>query len=211
MKSDRGISIPCCQWPSARHPFLSLCFRSFYSCWFPTLYNAAFPPCSSEECLCRSPLCNPRYGRLCRSNGSPLHAAPCWSFDRCRNNTVFRSMRHPTDRCSGTYRLSSVSFLSGPIASWANGDTFSFVPACIYSGRSQGRKSPPFCLPGRPLFIPPEPLFPLYHPFPPLLSPAGRPYSSNRCAFMFSPDAFWPSPVWFYRCKYRPSRLSLTF
>lgn len=149
------------------------CFRSFYSRWFSTLYNAAFPPCSSEECLCRSPLCNPRYGRLCRSNGSPLHAAPCRSFDRCRNNTVFRSMRHPACRCSGTYRLSSVSFLSGPIASWANGDTFSFVPACIYSGRSQGRKSPPFCLPGRPLFIPPEPLFLLYHPFPPLLSSAG--------------------------------------
>lgn len=59
-----------------------------------------------------------------------------------RNNTVFRSMRHPACRRSGTYRLLSVSFLSGPIASWANGDTFSFVPACIYSGRSQGGKSP---------------------------------------------------------------------
>lgn len=39
----------------------------------------------------------------------------------------------------------------------------------------------------------------------------GRPYSYNRCDFMLSPDAFWQSPVWFYRCKYRPSRLSLTF
>ena len=61
------------------------------------------------------------------------------------------------------------------------------------------------------VLYPPEPFLPLYHPFPLLLYPAGRPYSYNRCDFMLSPDAFWQSPVWFYRCKYRPSRLSLTF
>ena len=56
------------------------------------------------------------------------------------------------------------------------------------------------------VLYPPKPFFPLYHPFPLLFS-----YSYNRCDFMLSPDAFWLSPVWFYRCKYRPSRLSLTF
>ena len=48
-----------------------------------------------------------------------------------RNNTVFRFMRHPACRCSGTYRLLSVSFLSGPTAAWANGNTSRFAPASI--------------------------------------------------------------------------------
>ena len=48
-----------------------------------------------------------------------------------RNNTVFRFMRHPACRCSGTYRLLSVSFLSGPTAAWANGNTSRFAPASM--------------------------------------------------------------------------------
>lgn len=138
-------------------------------------------------CLCHSPLCNPRYGRLCRSNGSPLHAAPCRSFDGCRNNTVFRFMRHPACRCSGTYRLLSVSFLSGPTASWANGNTSRFAPACIYSGRSQGGKSSPFCLPGRPMFFTRPSRCSLY-----IIrslrfySRQSRLYSYNRCDFLLS-------------------------
>lgn len=125
--------------------------------------------------------------RLCRSNGSPLHAAPCRSFDGCRNNTVFRFMRHPACRCSGTYRLLSVSFLSGPTASWANGNTSRFAPACIYSGRSQGGKSSPFCLPGRPMFFTRPSRCSLY-----IIrslrfySRQSRLYSYNRCDFILS-------------------------
>ena len=80
------------------------------------------------------------------------------------------------------------------------------------SGGSQGRKSPPFCLPGRPLFSTRPSRCSRYIILSLCFYPwQGRPYSYNRCDFMLSPDAFWLSPVWFYRCKYRPSRLSLTF
>ena len=74
------------------------------------------------------------------------------------------------------------------------------------------RKESPFCLPGRPLFSTRPSRFSRYIILSLCFYPRqGRPYSYNRCDFMLSPDAFWQSPVWFYRCKYRPSRLSLTF
>ena len=99
---------------------------------------------------------NPRYGRLCRS-------------------TVFRSMpelmkQHGIPlcscRCSGTYRLLSVSFLSGPTAAWANGNTSRFAPACIYSGRSQGGKSPLAVCPADQYFSPAQAVAPVISSFP---------------------------------------------
>ena len=74
------------------------------------------------------------------------------------------------------------------------------------------RKESPFCLPGRPLFSTRPSRFSRYIILSLCFYPRqGRPYSYNRCDFMLSPDAFWQSPVWFYRCKYRPARQSLTF
>lgn len=64
-----------------------------------------------------------RYGRLCPTNGSLLHTATCWSFDLSKQ-PIFRYMGILPGCCSGTFRLLSVSFLYGPTASWANGDTF---------------------------------------------------------------------------------------
>lgn len=74
------------------------------------------------------------------------------------------------------------------------------------------RKESPCCLPGRPIFFTRPSRCSRYIILSLCFYPRqGRPYSYNRCDFMLSPDAFWQSPVWFYRCKYRPSRLSLTF
>lgn len=74
------------------------------------------------------------------------------------------------------------------------------------------RKESLCCLPGRPMFFTRPSRCSLY-----IIRSLrfyfrqSRPCSYNRCDFMTSPDAFRLSPVWFYRCKYRPSRLSLTF
>lgn len=83
-----------------------------------------------------------------------------------RNNTVFRFMRHPACRCSGTYRLLSVSFLSGPTAAWANGNTSRFAPASIYSGRSQGGKSPLSVCPADHYSLPAQAVSPVISSFP---------------------------------------------
>ena len=83
-----------------------------------------------------------------------------------RNNTVFRFMRHPACRCSGTYRLLSVSFLSGPTAAWANGNTSRFAPASIYSGRSQGGKSPLSVCPADHYSLPAQAVSPVISYFP---------------------------------------------
>ena len=64
-----------------------------------------------------------RYGRLCPTNGSLFHTASCRSFDLSKQ-PIFRYMGILPGCCSGTFRLLSVSFLYGPTASWANGDTF---------------------------------------------------------------------------------------
>lgn len=83
-----------------------------------------------------------------------------------QNNTVFRFMRHPACRCSGTYRLLSVSFLSGPTAAWANGNTSRFAPASIYSGRSQGGKSPLSVCPADHYSLPAQAVSPVISSFP---------------------------------------------
>ena len=66
--------------------------------------------------------------------------------------------------CSGTFRLLSVAFLSGPTASWANGDTFCLCrPSCLR--HVTGRKSPHFVCPADRFFYPPKRHSSLYkHP-----------------------------------------------
>ena len=63
-------------------------------------------------------------------------------------------------------RLLSVSFLSGPTAAWANGNTSRFAPACIYSGRSQGGKSPLAVCPADQYFSPAQAVAPVISSFP---------------------------------------------
>lgn len=65
---------------------------------------------------------------------------------------------HPARLLLGTFRLLSVSFLSGPTASWANGDTFCLCrPSCLR--HVTGRKSPHFVCPADRFFYPPKPSF----------------------------------------------------
>ncbi len=65
---------------------------------------------------------------------------------------------HPAGCCSGTFRLLSAAFLSGPTASWANGDTFCLCrPSCLR--HVTGRKSPLFVCPADRFFYPPKPSF----------------------------------------------------
>ena len=102
-----------------------------------------FPTRRSKVCcLCRSPPFTSRYGRLCLINGSLHHTASCRSFDLSKQS-VFRYMGILPGCCSGTFRLLSAAFLSGPTASWANGDTFCLCcPSCLRHVTS--RKSPHF-------------------------------------------------------------------
>lgn len=65
---------------------------------------------------------------------------------------------HPARLLLGTFRLLSVSFLYGPTASWANGDTFCLCrPSCLRY--VTGRKSPLFVCPSDRFFYPPKPSF----------------------------------------------------
>ncbi len=71
--------------------------------------------------------------------------------------------------CSDTFRLLSAAFLSGPTASWANGDTFCLCrPSCLRY--VTGRKRPHFVCTADRFFYPPKPSFitfiniPLYIP-----------------------------------------------
>ena len=73
---------------------------------------------------------------------------------------------HPARLLLGTFRLLSVSFLSGPTAAWANGNTSRFAPACIYSGRSQGGKSPLAVCPADQYFSPAQAVAPVISSFP---------------------------------------------
>lgn len=77
----------------------------------------------------------PELQRMLKQHGIPLYGAS-------------------SGRSSDAFCLLSVSFHSGPIESWANGDTFRFVPSVVspYAAR---RKESPLCLPGRPLFVRP--------------------------------------------------------
>lgn len=135
-----------------------------------SLFYPAFPTRKSKVwCLCRGPPFTSRYGRLCLINGSLLHTTSCRSFDPSKQ-PVFRYMGILPDCCSGTFRLLSVSFLSGPTASWANGDTFCLCrPSCLRN--VTGRKSLLFvcCLPGRLFLLPTQAVIPfirclLYRP-----------------------------------------------
>lgn len=84
----------------------------------------------------------------------PLHAG---AFDLSKQ-PVFRYMGILPGCCSGTFRLLSVAFLSGPTASWANGDTFCLCrPSCLR--HVTGRKSPHFVCPADRFFYPPKPSF----------------------------------------------------
>ena len=79
------------------------------------------------------------------------------SFDLSKQ-PVFRYMGILPGCCSGTFRLLSVAFLSGPTASWANGDTFCLCrPSCLR--HVTGRKSPHFVCPADRFFYPPKPSF----------------------------------------------------
>lgn len=112
---------------------------------------------SNVCCLCRSPPFTSRYGRLCLINGSLHHTASCWSFDLSKQ-PVFRYMGILPGCCSGTFRLLSAAFLSGPTASWANGDTFCLCrPSCLR--HVTVRKSPHFVCPADRFFYPPKPSF----------------------------------------------------
>ena len=115
-----------------------------------------FPTRRSKVCcLCRGPPSTPRYGRLCPINGSLHHTASCRSFDLSKQ-PVFRYMGILPDCCSGTFRLLSAAFLSGPTASWANGDTFCLCrPSCLR--HVTVRKSPHFVCPADRFFYPPKP------------------------------------------------------
>lgn len=117
-----------------------------------------FPTRRSKVCcLCRSPPFTSRYGRLCLINGSLHHTASCWSFDLSKQ-PVFRYMGILPGCCSGTFRLLSAAFLSGPTASWANGDTFCLCrPSCLR--HVTVRKSPHFVCPADRFFYPPKPSF----------------------------------------------------
>ena len=65
---------------------------------------------------------------------------------------------HPARLLLGTFRLLSVSFLSGPTASWANGDTFCLCrSSCLRN--VTGRKSLLFVCPADCFFYPPKPSF----------------------------------------------------
>lgn len=123
-----------------------------------SLFYPAFPTRKSKVwCLCRGPPFTSRYGRLCLINGSLLHTTSCRSFDPSKQ-PVFRYMGILPDCCSGTFRLLSVSFLSGPTASWANGDTFCLCrPSCLRNVTS--RKSLLFVCPADCFFYPPKPSF----------------------------------------------------
>ena len=121
-------------------------------------FLSGFPhPKIKVWCLCRGPPSTPRYGRLCPINGSLHHTASCRSFDLSKQ-PVFRYMGILPGCCSGTFRLLSVAFLSGPTASWANGDTFCLCrPSCLR--HVTGRKSPHFVCPADRFFYPPKPSF----------------------------------------------------
>lgn len=78
-------------------------------------------------------------------NISLLHTASCRNFDFSKY-LVLHYMGTLPSYCSGTFRLLFVSFLSGPRASWANGEAFYLChPSCILYVTA--KKSPFFVYP----------------------------------------------------------------
>lgn len=171
-------------------------------------FLSGFPhPKIKVWCLCRGPPSTPRYGRLCPINGSLHHTASCRSFDLSKQ-PVFRYMGILPGCCSGTFRLLSVAFLSGPTASWANGDTFCLCrPSCLR--HVTGRKESPFCLPGRPFLLPAQAVIHHFYKHPLI-------YTGQFCLLYLYRDYLLSSylacrRVGFIRCECRLSRLILPF
>ena len=114
---------------------------------------------------------------------------------------------HPAGCCSGTFRLLSAAFLSGPTASWANGDTFCLCrPSCLR--HVTGRKSPHFVCPADRFFYPPKPSFITFINIPL--------YMGQFCLLYLYRDYLLSSylacrRVGFIRCECRLSRLILPF
>ena len=183
----------------ALSPFLS----SFP--FFIAPFLSGFPnPKIKVRCLCSCPPCIPRYGRLCPINGSLLHTASCRSFDPSKQ-PVFRYMGILPACCSGTFRLLSVSFLSGPTASWANGDT-SCLCRPSYLRHVTGRKSPLFVCPADCLFYPPKPSSLLSYTFYTGLTV----YSRSICDYCLL-SFLACHRIGFIGCECRLSRLILPF
>ena len=134
------------------------------------------------------------------------HTASCRSFDLSKQ-PVFRYMGILPGCCSGTFRLLSVAFLSGPTASWANGDTFCLCrPSCLR--HVTGRKSPHFVCPADRFFYPPKPSFITFINIPL--------YMGQFCLLYLYRDYLLSSylacrRVGFIRCECRLSRLILPF
>lgn len=114
---------------------------------------------------------------------------------------------HPARLLLGTFRLLSVSFLSGPTASWANSDTFC-VCRPSYLRQSQAERVP-FCLPGRPFLLPAQAFIHSFYKHPLI-------YTGRFCLLYLYRDYLLSSflacrRVGFIRCECRLSRLILPF
>ena len=132
--------------------------------------------------------------------------ASCRSFDLSKQ-PVFRYMGILPGCCSGTFRLLSAAFLSGPTASWANGDTFCLCcPSCLRHVTS--RKSPHFvCSADR--FLPTQAVIHHFYKHPLI-------YTGRFCLLYLYRDYLLSSflacrRVGVIRCECRLSRLILPF
>lgn len=151
-RQEKAVIQDCLHGLACQCPFIRIPFRYFLP------FLSGFPTRRSKVwCLCRSPPFTSRYGRLCPINGSLHHAASCRSFDLSKQ-PVFRYMGILPGCCSGTFRLLSAAFLSGPTASWANGDTFCLCRPSNLRNVTV-RKSPHFVCPADRFFYPPKPSF----------------------------------------------------
>jgi len=123
-----------------------------------------FPTRNSAECLCRSQPYNTRYGRRCRTSGSPAHSVPYRSFDPSKQHGI---PRHKLGCITVGLALSaSFPYLFFP-GRLRQGQTVThpvLYQACVPIYRNpdlaQNRKNPLFVCPGRPLYDPPKPIFP---------------------------------------------------
>ena len=91
---------------------------------------------------------------------SALHSKVRKAVPDQRQSASYRFMPElrPVETTGIPFRLLSVAFLSGPTASWANGDTFCLCrPSCLR--HVTGRKSPHFVCPADRFFYPPKPSF----------------------------------------------------
>ena len=90
-------------------------------------------------------------------------------------------------------------------SSWANGDTFRFVPSVV-SPDAARRKESPLCLPGRPLFVPPGRChFYRFHPHRFYSGNTANPFLSVLLPLVFAIRAV--TARGFVRCECRLPRL----